>query len=139
MVLIGILRYFVSKLMCSFQFPNPKIVKEGQVILRARNLRVAANFIPSKSFRSRRVYFNNEENGLLFVPKGHAQNAQAQLLQNVNEDTGDMFADLMKHYGEVVFRKDDRKPPSQAASLISRRALAGTAGILLFSISIFYF
>ncbi|KAE8715603.1 hypothetical protein F3Y22_tig00110163pilonHSYRG00299 [Hibiscus syriacus] len=58
MVLIGILRYFVSKLMRSSQVPDPKIVKEGQVIVRARNLRAAANFIPPKSFRSRRVYFS---------------------------------------------------------------------------------
>ncbi|MFQ6637949.1 hypothetical protein Gotur_013626, partial [Gossypium turneri] len=31
-----------------------------QVIVRAWNLRCAANFIPPKSFRSRRVYFSNE-------------------------------------------------------------------------------
>ncbi|MBA0755513.1 hypothetical protein Gogos_022092, partial [Gossypium gossypioides] len=102
MVLIGILRYFVSKLMRSFQVPDPKIVKEGhvshnsiffslQVIVRARNLRGAANFIPPKSFRSRRVYFSNEENGLLFVPKGQAQNAQAQMFSDPN-----MAMDMMK-------------------------------------------
>ena len=33
MVLIGILRYFVSKLMRSFQAPDPKIVKEGSLSL----------------------------------------------------------------------------------------------------------
>ncbi|KAE8674768.1 alpha/beta-gliadin A-III-like isoform X1 [Hibiscus syriacus] len=91
MVLIGILRYFVSKLMRSSQVPDPKIVKEGQVIVRARNLRAAANFIPPKSFRSRRVYFSNEENGLLFVPKGQAQNAQAQMFSDPN-----MAMDMMK-------------------------------------------
>ncbi|KAK9031439.1 hypothetical protein V6N11_032817 [Hibiscus sabdariffa] len=91
MVLIGVLRYFVSKLMRSFQVPDPKIVKEGQVIVRARNLRAAANFIPPKSFRSRRVYFSNEENGLLFVPKGQAQNAQAQMFSDPN-----MAMDMMK-------------------------------------------
>ncbi|MBA0569460.1 hypothetical protein Golob_003183, partial [Gossypium lobatum] len=101
MVLIGVLRYFVSKLMRSFQVPDPKIVKEGhvspnfffslQVIVRARNLRGAANFIPPKSFRSRRVYFSNEENGLLFVPKGQAQNAQAQMFSDPN-----MAMDMMK-------------------------------------------
>lgn len=31
MVLIGVLRYFVSKLMRSFQVPDPKIVKEGSL------------------------------------------------------------------------------------------------------------
>ncbi|KAE8670538.1 Detected protein of confused Function [Hibiscus syriacus] len=97
MVLIGILRYFVSKLMRSFQTPDPKIVKEGhflfcrQVIVRARNLRAAANFITPKSFRSRRVYFSNEENGLLFVPKGQAQNLQAQMFSDPN-----MAMDMMK-------------------------------------------
>ncbi|EOY28890.1 hypothetical protein QUC31_013281 [Theobroma cacao] len=91
MVLIGILRYFVSKLMRSSQVPDPKIVKEGQVIVRARNLRAGANFIPPKSFRSRRVYFSNEENGLLFVPKGQAQNAQAQMFSDPN-----MAMDMMK-------------------------------------------
>lgn len=94
MVLIGILRYFVSKLMRSSQVPDAKIVKEGyafrsrscltargvcltitpssmwlifvffslyrQVIVRARNLRAAANFIPAKSFRARRLYYSNE-------------------------------------------------------------------------------
>ena len=31
-----------------------------QVVIRARNLRAGANFIPSKSFRARRAYFSNE-------------------------------------------------------------------------------
>ncbi|GAB4830764.1 hypothetical protein Ancab_004797 [Ancistrocladus abbreviatus] len=110
MVLIGVLRYFVSKLMRSFQTPDPKIVKEGQVILRARNLKSAANFIPPRSFRARRIYFCNEvslllaqilsgfdavllklENGLLHVPKGQAQNAQAQMFSDPN-----MAMDMMK-------------------------------------------
>lgn len=29
-------------------------------MIRARNLRAAANFIPAKSFRARKVYYNNE-------------------------------------------------------------------------------
>ncbi|TXG69716.1 hypothetical protein EZV62_004651 [Acer yangbiense] len=139
MVLIGILRYFVSKLMRSTsQVPDLKIVKEGQVftplqylifisslsyinltldcflildrqvIVRARNLRSAANFIPPKSFRARRVYFSNEvcffffyafgrwtvillENGLLHVPKGQAPNPQAQMFSDPN-----MAMDMMK-------------------------------------------
>ncbi|XP_050141113.1 uncharacterized protein LOC126617097 [Malus sylvestris] len=70
MVLIGVLRYFVFKLMRSNQVPDAKIVKEGQLIIRVRNLRVAANFIPPRSSRARRLYYNNEENGLLIVPKG---------------------------------------------------------------------
>lgn len=31
-----------------------------QVMLRARNLRAGANFIPSKAFRARKIYFCNE-------------------------------------------------------------------------------
>ncbi|KAJ0017530.1 hypothetical protein Pint_09524 [Pistacia integerrima] len=61
------------------------------VILRARNLRAGANFIPAKSFRARRVYFSNEENGLLYVPKGQAQNPQAQMFSDPN-----MAMDMMK-------------------------------------------
>jgi hypothetical protein len=92
MVLIGVLRYFVSKLMrSSSQLSDPKVVKEGQVMIRARNLRASANFIPAKSFRARRVYFTNEENGLLFVPKSQAQNAQAQMFSDPN-----MAMDMMK-------------------------------------------
>ncbi|CAH9082239.1 unnamed protein product [Cuscuta europaea] len=92
MVLIGVLRYFVSKLMqsSSSQSPDAKIVKEGQAIIRARNLRANANFLPAKSFRARRFYYSNEENGLL-VPKGQAQNPQAQMLSDPN-----MAMDMMK-------------------------------------------
>ncbi|KAL8091168.1 uncharacterized protein LOC141698107 [Apium graveolens] len=92
MVLIGVLRYFVSKLMRSSQSPDLKIVKEGQVIMRARNLRAAANFIPVKAFRARKAYFTNEENGLLHVPKGQAaSNPQAQMFSDPN-----MAMDMMK-------------------------------------------
>ncbi|KAI3969403.1 hypothetical protein MKX01_019964, partial [Papaver californicum] len=63
-----------------------------QVVLRARNLRVAANFIPLKSFRVRKAYFTNEEDGLLHVPKGTAApNPQAQMLSDPN-----MAMDMMK-------------------------------------------
>ncbi|KAL3585052.1 hypothetical protein D5086_011919 [Populus alba] len=91
MILIGILRYFVSKLMRSQQNPDAKVVREGQVVIRARNLRAGANFIPSKSFRARRAHFSNEENGLLHVPKGQGQNPQAQMFSDPN-----MAMDMMK-------------------------------------------
>ncbi|ESQ55113.1 hypothetical protein EUTSA_v10026090mg [Eutrema salsugineum] len=91
MVLIGILRYFVSKLMRSSPTPDAKMVKEGQVVIRARNLKAGANFIPPKSFRARRFYFSNEENGLLHVPKDQAQNPQAQMFSDPN-----MATDMMK-------------------------------------------
>ncbi|GER44897.1 ER membrane protein complex subunit 3 [Striga asiatica] len=91
MVLIGVLRYFVSKLMRSDQTPDLKIVKEGQLIIRARNLRAAANFIPARSFRARKHYYSNEEDGLLHVPKGQGQNPQAQMFSDPN-----MAMDMMK-------------------------------------------
>ncbi|KAL7124933.1 hypothetical protein ABFS83_14G081800 [Erythranthe nasuta] len=60
MVLIEVLCYFVSKLMRSDQTPDVKIVKQGQLIIRARNLRAAVNFISAKSFRARKNYYSNE-------------------------------------------------------------------------------
>ncbi|KAJ0591418.1 putative integral membrane protein EMC3/TMCO1 [Helianthus annuus] len=73
MVLIRILRYFVSKLMRTSQLPDSKIITEGlvrfcicsclklgHVIIRARNLRAAANFIHVKAFCARKVYYTNE-------------------------------------------------------------------------------
>eukprot|EP00250_Pteridium_aquilinum_P008579 c18049_g1_i1 orf=317-1072(-) len=91
MVLIGVLRHFVSKLMRSTSTPDQKALKEGQLVIRARYLRAAGNFIPPKSFKSRRIYYNNEENGLLHVPKGQAQNMQAQMFSDPN-----MAMDMMK-------------------------------------------
>jgi hypothetical protein len=63
MVLIGVLRYFVAKLMRSpsaSPSPDPKLVKEGQVVIRARNLRINSQYIPAKAFKSRKVYYTNE-------------------------------------------------------------------------------
>uniref|UniRef100_A0A0D6R3H8 ER membrane protein complex subunit 3 n=2 Tax=Araucaria TaxID=25666 RepID=A0A0D6R3H8_ARACU len=91
MVLIGILRHFVSKLMRSTQLPDAKSLKEVQLVMRVRNLRAAAALIPARSFRARRIYYNNEENGLLHVPKGQAQNMQAQMFTDPN-----MAMDMMK-------------------------------------------
>uniref|UniRef100_A0A0C9S5B4 ER membrane protein complex subunit 3 n=1 Tax=Wollemia nobilis TaxID=56998 RepID=A0A0C9S5B4_9CONI len=91
MVLIGILRHFVSKLMRSTQLPDAKSLKEVQLVMRVRNLRAAASLIPARSFRARRIYYNNEENGLLHVPKGQAQNMQAQMFTDPN-----MAMDMMK-------------------------------------------
>lgn len=34
------------------------------------------------------------------------------ILQNVGEDTDEMFDGLFKKYGKVVFRRNDQKPPS---------------------------
>ncbi|CAA6670836.1 unnamed protein product [Spirodela intermedia] len=92
MVLIGVLRYFVSKLMRSYQAPDQKVVKDGQVILRAGHLRAGANFIPPRpSTPEEHTLLTRYENGLLHVPKGQAQNAQAQMFSDPN-----MAVDMMK-------------------------------------------
>lgn len=39
----------------------------SQVIIRARNLRAAANFIPPKSYRARRHYYSNEVRVLYLI------------------------------------------------------------------------
>lgn len=49
-VIVRALRYFVSMLMRAYQ--PAKIVKQGLVVIRARNLRAGANFISAKSFRA---------------------------------------------------------------------------------------
>eukprot|EP00897_Mesotaenium_endlicherianum_P004354 jgi/Mesen1/3947/ME000209S02954 len=69
MLLIGILRHLVTKMMKSEQKVDLKALKEGQVVLRARMLRAAGSYLPPKAYRMRRHYFCNEENGLLYVPK----------------------------------------------------------------------
>lgn len=33
-------------------------------------------------------------------------------MQNVSEDTDDMFDDLFNKYGKVVFKRNDKKPTS---------------------------
>lgn len=34
------------------------------------------------------------------------------LCQNVSEDTDEMFDNLFKKYGKVVYKRNDQKPPS---------------------------
>ncbi len=91
MVLIGVLRHFVSRMMRTTQNPDMKALKEGQVVLRARYLRAGANLIPTKSFLMRKTYYTNEQNGLLHVPKDQAPNMQAQMFSDPN-----MAMDMMK-------------------------------------------
>lgn len=69
MVLIGVLRHLVAKLMRSEQKVDIKAVKEGQLVIRARNLRAAGGYIPERSFAQRRLYMCNEDTGLLHIPK----------------------------------------------------------------------
>lgn len=35
-----------------------------------------------------------------------------RVVQNVSEDTDEMFDKLFDRYGKVVFRRNDKKPPS---------------------------
>jgi hypothetical protein len=91
MVLIGVLRHFVSRMMRTTQNPDMKALKEGQVVLRARYLRAGANLIPTKAFLMRKTYYTNDQNGLLHVPKDQAPNMQAQMFSDPN-----MAMDMMK-------------------------------------------
>nr|PNR50542.1 hypothetical protein PHYPA_009728 [Physcomitrium patens] len=91
MVLIGVLRHFVTKMMRTTPNPDLKAVKEGQIVLRARFLRASANYLPARSFQMRKAYYNNEENGLLHVPKGQGNDMQAQMFSDPN-----MAMDMMK-------------------------------------------
>ncbi|CAI7832750.1 unnamed protein product, partial [Closterium sp. NIES-53] len=91
MILIGVLRHFVAKLMRSDAKIDVKAIKEGQLVIRARNLRGAGGFIPSRSFAQRRHLFCNEENGLLHVPKGQGGNPQAAMFSDPN-----VAMDMMK-------------------------------------------
>ncbi|KAH7847630.1 hypothetical protein Vadar_028334 [Vaccinium darrowii] len=54
------------------------------VIVRARNLRAAANFIPTNSFRARKAYFSNEGRFEMVVALSNPTNG----LLNANEWTG---------------------------------------------------
>ncbi|KAL6508379.1 hypothetical protein OROHE_021921 [Orobanche hederae] len=56
MVLIGLLRLQAHSFFSSTRSQN----RQRRVILRARNLRAAANLIPAKSFRARKAYYTNE-------------------------------------------------------------------------------
>lgn len=35
------------------------------------------------------------------------------LVQNVSEDTDDMFDDLLRTHGKVVYKRNDQKPASE--------------------------
>lgn len=99
MILIGILRYYVTKMMKSDQKVDMKAIKEGQVVLRARFLRSSAGILPARAFRARRAYFCNEENGLLFIPKSVAGSAAANPM--MTDPT--MAVDMMKkNLGMIV-------------------------------------
>eukprot|EP00475_Leptophrys_vorax_P006949 TRINITY_DN14359_c0_g1_i1.p1 TRINITY_DN14359_c0_g1~~TRINITY_DN14359_c0_g1_i1.p1 ORF type:complete len:252 (+),score=32.08 TRINITY_DN14359_c0_g1_i1:138-893(+) len=98
MVLIGVLRHFVAKLMRTDAKLDIKAVKEGQIVIRARNLRGAAGFIPARSFSARRQYMCNEDDGLLHVPKGQASNPSAAMFSDPN-----VAMDMMKkNLGMIV-------------------------------------
>ncbi|CAL5405134.1 unnamed protein product [Camellia sinensis] len=45
-------------------------------------------------------------------PSGSFMSSRMALGSNVSEDTDDMFDDLFKKYGKVVFKRNDQKPPS---------------------------
>ncbi|XVE52881.1 hypothetical protein DITRI_Ditri02bG0159800 [Diplodiscus trichospermus] len=50
--------------------------------------------------------------GLLPSVHAYGKEADDAFLSNVNEDTDEMFDELMKEYGKVVYSKNDRQSPS---------------------------
>ncbi|KAL4280123.1 hypothetical protein GQ457_03G025040 [Hibiscus cannabinus] len=69
------------------------------------------NDLHLQRFRTKTLNFNPRGSSLPSL-YAYGKEADDSFLSNVNEDTDEMFDDLMKKYGEVVFRKDDRKSPS---------------------------
>jgi len=63
--LVGIVRHYVSVLLSSQKKVDLNQVKDSQILLRARNLRENARYIPRQSFLMRKHFLNNEESGLL--------------------------------------------------------------------------
>ncbi|XWS10751.1 hypothetical protein CRYUN_Cryun38cG0024700 [Craigia yunnanensis] len=82
-------------------------------------------------YRTKTLIFN-PRGGLLPSVHAYGKEADDAFLSNVNEDTDEMFDDLMKKYGKVVFRKNDQKSPSaelddDAESLLFVVAMAKVA------------
>jgi len=63
--LVGIVRHYASVLLSSQKKVDLSQVKDSQILLRARNLRENARYIPRQSFLMRKHFLNNEESGLL--------------------------------------------------------------------------
>ncbi|XVF04501.1 hypothetical protein REPUB_Repub05bG0088300 [Reevesia pubescens] len=88
---------------------------ESKLFQKPRNhfQRLCLNDLHLLRFRTKTSKFN-PSGGLCLLPSLHAYGKEAEdsFLSNVNEDTDEMFDDLMKKYGKVVFSKNDRKSPS---------------------------
>ncbi|KAL0546852.1 hypothetical protein IC582_016770 [Cucumis melo] len=54
-------------------------------------------------------YLKSVESSPLFAVRGEAEDG---FLSNMNDDTNDMYDELFKKYGNVVFKSNDQKPPS---------------------------
>jgi len=95
MFLVAILRHNVTKLLRSDKkVTDLKGIRDAQILIRARRLRANANKIPVASFRMRKSYFNDKENGLL-KDRPAAANAMANPMANPMMDPSNM-ADMMK-------------------------------------------
>ncbi|KAF3438282.1 hypothetical protein FNV43_RR21043 [Rhamnella rubrinervis] len=71
-------------------------------------------WLPCKCFwqihRSKNLH--SKSRNLLTLRMAHGKEAEDSFTPNVNEDTDDMFDHLFDRYGKVVFRRNDKKPPS---------------------------
>ncbi|GER33883.1 ribosomal silencing factor RsfS [Striga asiatica] len=95
------------------------------------SFRRQCEFLP----RPRNLCFSNDLVRPLFLQMPSCRNSLFSRMavgSNVSEDTDDMFDDLFKKYGKVVYRRNDQKPVSEevdedAESLTFAMALAKVA------------
>merc|ERR1712117_849320 len=70
--LVGIVRHYVSVLLSSQKKVDLSQVKDSQILLRARNLRENARYIPRQSFLMRKHFLNNDGDGVLVANQQRA-------------------------------------------------------------------
>ncbi|XP_015773637.1 PREDICTED: ER membrane protein complex subunit 3-like [Acropora digitifera] len=61
--LVGIIRHYLSMLLQSKKELDLLQVSDSQALMRSRNLRENAKYIPNESFEMRRHFFNDEGEG----------------------------------------------------------------------------
>ncbi|XVF79371.1 hypothetical protein PTKIN_Ptkin14bG0216800 [Pterospermum kingtungense] len=69
------------------------------------------NHLHTLSYTTKTINFSPGR-GLLTSTQAYGKEADDSFLSNVNEDTDEMFDDLMKKHGKVIFRRNDRKSSS---------------------------
>jgi len=95
MFMVAIFRHHVTKLMKTERKADLKAIKEAQILMRARKLKMNANKIPQNSFLIRKSFFNNKEIGI-FREKPQDGAAPNPLANNPMMDPSNMV-DMMKN------------------------------------------